>query len=91
MDRMTGRRSCPKCGAVYHIRNMKPKVEGKCDNDGTELIQRPDDKPEVVKKQTKPVVGYYKKNGRVLELDAGRDVEIVSAEMFEMLDALTGN
>ena len=35
--RMTGRRSCPKCGAVYHIENLKPKVDGKCDNDGTEL------------------------------------------------------
>jgi adenylate kinase len=39
-QRMTGRRSCPKCGAVYHIKNLKPKVEGICDNDGIELVQR---------------------------------------------------
>ncbi|GAH60761.1 unnamed protein product, partial [marine sediment metagenome] len=47
-QRMTGRRSCPKCGAVYHTENLKPNVEAICDNDGTELIQRPDDGPEVV-------------------------------------------
>ena len=39
--RITGRRSCPKCGAVYHITNLKPKKEGLCDKDGTKLIQRP--------------------------------------------------
>jgi adenylate kinase len=44
--RMTGRRSCPKCGAVYHVENLKPKTEGLCDNDGTELVQRSDDGPE---------------------------------------------
>ncbi|MFA5422338.1 MAG: adenylate kinase [Phycisphaerae bacterium] len=95
MDRMTGRRSCPKCGAVYHVKNMPPKVGNKCDNDGTELIQRPDDKPDVVKKrletyyeQTEPVVGYYKKNHRVLELDANKSAEAVISELFEMLDGL---
>ena len=97
MDRMTGRRSCPKCGAVYHLENLKPKVDGKCDNDGTELVQRPDDKPEVVKKrldtyykQTEPVVGYYKRNGFVLELDATGSPDEVSAALFEKLDALAG-
>lgn len=98
MDRMTGRRSCPKCGAVYHIENLKPKVEGKCDNDEAELVQRPDDKPEVVKKrletyykQTEPVVGYYKQNGRVLELNATGSPDEVSAELFEKLNALAGS
>lgn len=97
MERMTGRRSCPKCGAVYHVKNLKPKVEGRCDHDGTELVQRPDDEPEVVKKrletyhnQTEPVVKYYKQNGCVLELDAEGDADSVSAELFEMLDALAG-
>jgi adenylate kinase len=97
MDRMTGRRSCPKCGAVYHLENLKPKVDGKCDHDGAELVQRPDDKPEVVKKrldtyyeQTEPVVGYYKRNGCVLEVDATGSPDEVSAELFEKLDALAG-
>ena len=66
LGRMTGRRSCPKCGAVYHVENLKPKVDGICDDDGTELIQRPDDCEEVVSnrlktyhQQTKPVVDYF--------------------------------
>ena len=73
--RITGRRSCPKCGAVYHVENLKPKVEGKCDNDGAGLVQRPDDTFEVVKNrlktyhdQTAPVVGYYRKNNTVFDM-----------------------
>ena len=52
-ERMGGRRSCPRCGAVYHVENLKPKVEGMCDNDGTELVQRPDDSSEVVANRLK--------------------------------------
>lgn len=95
LDRMTGRRSCPKCGAVYHIRNLKPKVEGKCDKDGASLIQRPDDEPAVVKKrlvtyheQTKPVVDYYKNGNHVYELDAGKSVDEVIGMIFNILDSL---
>ena len=96
-QRMTGRRSCPQCGAVYHIENLKPKVEGICDNDGTKLIQRPDDSLEVVmnrlktyRRQTEPVVDYYKnKNGNtVYDIDANKDADEVSALVFEKLDAL---
>ncbi len=93
--RMTGRRSCPKCGAVYHIENLKPKVGNKCDNDGTELIQRPDDRLEVVQnrlknyhQQTEPVVGYYKESGKVYDIDANREPEEVSSALFECLDAM---
>ncbi len=95
MDRMAGRRSCPKCGAVYHIKNLKPKVEGKCDNDGAELIQRPDDAPDVVTnrlktyhEQTEPVVGYYKENNTVLDIDASRDADEASVLVFEQLETL---
>lgn len=97
MERMTGRRSCPKCGAIYHVKNLKPKVEGKCDNDGEELMQRPDDKPEVVKKrletyheQTEPVVGYYKQHACVLEVDASAAADEVGTKLVVMLDALVG-
>ncbi|MCJ7692159.1 MAG: adenylate kinase [Sedimentisphaerales bacterium] len=93
--RITGRRSCPECGAVYHIKNLKPKVEGVCDNDGTGLVQRPDDTIEVVKnrlenyrKQTEPVVCYYKNNGSVQDIDANKDADEVTALLFEMLDTL---
>lgn len=97
MERMTGRRSCPKCGAIYHVKNLKPKVEGKCDNDGEKLMQRPDDKPEVVKKrletyheQTEPVVGYYKQHACVLEVDASAAADEVGTKLVAMLDALAG-
>jgi adenylate kinase len=95
--RITGRRSCPKCGAVYHLKNLRPKTEGLCDNDGTELVQRPDDSSEVVvnrlenyHQQTEPLVDYYKNknNGTVHDVDAGRDVDEVRALVFEKLDTL---
>ena len=96
--RMTGRRSCPQCGAVYHIENLKPKVEGVCDKDGAKLIQRPDDSLEVVKNrlktyhsQTEPVVDYYRKNNTVCDVDANKSADDVTTLLFENLDALAGD
>ena len=96
VQRMTGRRSCPQCGAVYHIENLKPKAKGICDNDGNRLVQRPDDSAEVVTNrlktyhwQTEPVVDYYYKNNTtVYNIDANKDADEVSALVFENLDAL---
>jgi adenylate kinase len=94
-ERITGRRSCPLCGAVYHITNMKPKVDEICDKDGTRLIQRPDDSLEVVanrleayRQQTRAVVDYYRNNKTVYDIDANKDADEVSALMFEKLEAL---
>lgn len=94
--RITGRRSCPKCGAVYHIENLKPKVSGKCDNDGTALVQRPDDTFEVVTNrlknyhdQTAPVVGYYRKNNTVCDIDANGDPDEVTSSVLKELEGLT--
>src|SRR5699024_1835288 len=63
LERLTGRRVCPKRGATYHVINKPPKVEGICDRDGTELEQRDDDTEETVQKrlsvnieQTKPLL-----------------------------------
>ena len=94
-QRMTGRRSCPECGAVYHIENLKPKVEGICDNDGTELVQRTDDGLEVVANrlktyhlQTEPVVDYYRNSSAVYDIDANKDADETTALVFEKLDSL---
>ena len=94
-ERMTGRRSCPKCGVVYHVKNLKPKVDRICDKDGTELIRRPDDSLEVVKnrleayhEQTELVVDYYKENGKVCQIDANGSPDEVAAVIFSELDAL---
>ncbi len=97
-ERLTGRRSCPQCGMVYHIENLKPKTEGRCDHDGVKLVQRPDDSLEVVQnrlktyhQQTEPVVNYYKNSPvapAFYDIDTDKDVEKVSASIFESLDAL---
>ncbi len=95
LGRMTGRRSCPKCGSVYHVENLKPKVDGICDDDGTQLIQRPDDCEEVVSnrlktyhQQTEPVVDYYKANGTTIDIDANDAPDDVSNLVFEKLASL---
>jgi adenylate kinase len=98
LARLTGRRSCPACGAVYHIENLKPKIDGVCDKDGEELVQRPDDKSEVVANrlktyhsQTAVVVGYYKGKGNVIiNVDAAQNVDDVTTSVFGELDGLNG-
>ena len=67
VDRMSGRRSCPKCGTVYHVTQNPPRREGVCDRDGTALAQRADDKPETVRKRlqeyaakTEPLIRFYR-------------------------------
>jgi len=95
VERITGRRSCPKCGAVYHVKNMPPKVAGVCDRDGTPLVQRPDDTEEVVKnrletyyRQTEPVVDYYRAGRTVHDIGADGDPDTVVAVIFQKLDPL---
>ena len=96
VERITGRRSCPKCGAVYHVKNMPPRQEGICDHDGTELVHRPDDTEDVVRnrlstyyEQTKPVVDYYKAKGTVHDIDGNGDPDDVAALIFDKLNVLT--
>lgn len=96
LERMTGRRSCPKCGAVYHIVNLKPRVDGQCDNGCGPLIQRQDDSPEVVMnrlktyhEQTEAVLGYYQKNKRnIIRIDADQPIDKVTRAVFEALEVL---
>jgi adenylate kinase len=96
LPRMTGRRSCPKCGAVYHIETLRPKAEGKCDKGCGSLVQRLDDKAEVVSnrlktyhEQTAVVVGYYeKKNAVIVNVDAAQEINQVSSAIFQKLDSL---
>jgi adenylate kinase len=94
--RLTGRRSCPACSAIYHIDTLKPKVEGVCDKCGKKLAQRTDDKPDVVKQrletyhqQTAAVVGYYTgKKYRILDIDAEKSISEVTSLIFAKLDNL---
>jgi len=82
MSRIGGRRTCSKCGAIYHVKNVPPKVEGICDRCGGRLIQRSDEKPQVIKnrlvvyrKKTKPVVDYLRKQGLLFDIDAHYSIE----------------
>ncbi len=94
--RLTGRRSCPKCGAVYHIENLKPEVEGVCDKDGEALVQREDDTPDIVinrlktyHEQTAAVVGYYQGAGNaIIDIDASKSVDEVTSLVLSELGSL---
>ena len=83
-----GRRICPKCGAGYHIKNLKPKKDGICDVCGSELIQRKDDNEETIKtrlnvysEQTKPLLAYYDKQGLVKTFNGDDDVNAIFANI----------
>ncbi|HEX9289032.1 MAG TPA: adenylate kinase [Anaeromyxobacteraceae bacterium] len=76
VERISGRRSCPKCGTVYHVSANPPRRTGICDKDGTSLVQRDDDKPENVKKRmqeyadkTWPLKRFYQERGLVSEIE----------------------
>jgi adenylate kinase len=77
--RLSGRRVCRSCGAIYHVDNMPPKVEGKCDRCGGELYIRDDDKIDsiknrlrVYKEQTEPLIAYYRDKGLLREIDSSK-------------------
>ncbi len=95
IERMSGRRSCGGCGAMYHTKYNPPKKEGICDNCGGTLVTRSDDNAETVKhrldvyhSQTAPVIDYYNKKGIVSEIDGSRDIEVVSSELIGLLEKL---
>ena len=81
--RICGRRVCKKCGAPYHVINIKPKVDGVCDICGGELVQRADDNEEALKirleayhKSTKPLLDYYEKLGLLKTFDGSNSNEL---------------
>ncbi|MBA4420961.1 MAG: adenylate kinase [Anaerolinea sp.] len=92
LERMTGRLSCKDGGHVYHIKYNPPKVVGVCDIDGSELYQREDDKKETVQKrievydrQTTPLIEYYQKQGKLVEVDGSQAITDVTACLLKAL------
>lgn len=92
IKRLSGRRSCPSCSAVYHLESRPPQREGVCDVCGTTLIQRSDDRPETIEarltvyeQQTAPLIEYYKAKGILSELDASGSVEEVQQRLLAIL------
>jgi len=93
IDRMGGRRACVSCGATYHLVNIPPKQEGKCDKCGSELILRDDDKPETVSRrlevyhaQTQPLIDYYKEKDVLREVDGTARMD----DVFQAIAAILG-
>ena len=81
-DRIAGRRTCPKCKAGYHVKNLPPKVDGICDKCGTALTIRKDDNPETVKdrlvvyhRETEPLIAFYEKKGLLRRIDGDQGPE----------------
>lgn len=92
LSRLSGRWTCRQCGTVYHERMHPPQQAGRCDRCGGELYQRDDDKPEPVRqrlevylRQTAPLVDYYRRAGRLVEVDGNRSVEEVGGDLMAEL------
>jgi len=90
--RLSGRRTCIKCGAMYHIDNLPSKIPGQCDICQGALVQRDDDKVEVIQKrlsvyeeQTAPLIQFYSKAGKLESIDARRSANEVSRALMEAL------
>ncbi len=94
IDRATSRRVCPVCGATYNINAKPPKVEGKCDNEGADLIIRSDDTEETVSvriqvytDQTSPLIDYYKAQGTLFDVDGSQSIDEVTKDIFEGIES----
>ncbi len=88
IERQSGRRSCPKCGTIYHVTSNPPKRAGFCDKDDTGLVQRSDDAPEKARtrqevyiRDTAPLKAFYEKKGLLVQLDGVGSPEGIYAEL----------
>ena len=93
LRRLTGRRTCPTCGRIYNVYSQPPRVADTCDVDGSKLVTRKDDSEEVIaerlkayERQTLPLIDYYRRQGRLREIDADGPPEQVTAEAFRAIE-----
>jgi adenylate kinase len=94
LRRLTGRRVCPSCGAIYHLDYKPPRNAGVCDLDGAEVVQRRDDAPDTVlhrlqvfRQWTAPLVHYYRERELFLTVNAEAPVETVYADIREFVQS----
>lgn len=92
IERLSQRRICASCGAIYHLVNMPPRSEGVCDTCGGLLIQRNDDSPDVIahrleifRKETEPVIGRYQKAGTLRTVKADATLSETMAQIAEIV------
>ncbi len=94
MERLCGRRSCPACGAMFHVTFNAPKKAGVCDACGGKLIQREDDKEETIlsrlanyRKSTAPLIDYYQGSGKLRNVLASGEIDAIYASIDKVLRA----
>ena len=92
--RMSGRRVCENCGRPYHIESLKPQKDGVCDDCGGTLVQRKDDHPDTVlarlavyHKETEPLADYYRKQGKLVNVEGKNTVAETTAAVLEAIEA----
>ncbi|MGC6486445.1 MAG: adenylate kinase [Planctomycetota bacterium] len=92
MGRLTGRRTCSQCGAIWHVENKPTRQDGVCDLCGGELTQRSDDREEAIgerlevyRTQTAPLLAYYGDRGVLREIDANRSPDVVFQELLTQM------
>ncbi len=92
VERMAGRRTCPGCGASFHVLNNPPKSEGKCDSCGADLVVRKDDAPETVKarlhtyhRETEPLKEFYKTRSKLVSVDNQPTIDATTAAVRKAL------
>ena len=95
VKRLSNRRVCKVCGAVYHLIFNPPKNSERCDRCGGELYQREDDREEVIKRrlqvyqmQTRPIIEYYQERGVLITVDGNRSIEEVSKSIGKLIEKL---
>jgi adenylate kinase len=96
IERLSGRRMCSQCNANYHVRHMPPKQAGRCDRCGSALTQRPDDKPDTIRKrlqvyaqQTHALVEEYDRRGVLYRIASDQAPDEVAASVAAMLDKIS--
>ncbi len=94
INRMSGRRVCENCGRPYHLVNLKPKKDGVCDDCGGTLVQRKDDHPDTVlarldvyHKETEPLADYYRKQGKLVNVEGQDVVDETTALILRAIEA----
>lgn len=92
VNRLCERRVCLKCGETYHLKNNPPKVEGKCNACGADLVHRSDDQPLAIKNRldqydmkTAPLIDFYKKQGKIIDVDAAGAIDDIRDNIFKAL------
>ncbi len=93
IDRLSKRRSCPRCGAIYHLENRPPRANGVCDTCATGLVQRDDDRPEVIRRRlevyrekTRPLLSFYERRGEIKTIRGDLPLDELPAALRRVLN-----